>query len=264
MLTFLQKIRKPLIESGSVRKYLLFAIGEILLVMIGILLALQVNNWNIQRQERILEDQYLNRLRQELLENMESIDSQRKWEKNQESSARLLLSSLNISQSNVTSQTLSKAIIRSGWTHNRDLITKVLDELVIGGNIRYIRNSQLREKLKDLRTYIDQMNSLNEEFNSFNLGFRRLVGNVLDGELRVEISTAMFDGVENMPKGVEWPNADSLIDELKSIDGIEGYLADIIQGRILIQRFHNDHKERFINLIELIEKQGPKQGKEEK
>ena len=42
-------------ESGSIRKYLLYALGEILLVMIGILLALQVNNWNEERLARDFE-----------------------------------------------------------------------------------------------------------------------------------------------------------------------------------------------------------------
>lgn len=46
MLTFLRKIRRSLIESGSAQKYLLYAIGEIALVVIGILIALQINNWN--------------------------------------------------------------------------------------------------------------------------------------------------------------------------------------------------------------------------
>ena len=50
MLTFLRKIRRSLNESGSTQKYLLYALGEILLVMIGILLALQVNNWNERRK----------------------------------------------------------------------------------------------------------------------------------------------------------------------------------------------------------------------
>lgn len=49
MLTFLRKIRRSLIESGSSSKYLLYAIGETLLVMIGIQMALQINNWNEDR-----------------------------------------------------------------------------------------------------------------------------------------------------------------------------------------------------------------------
>ena len=42
-------------EKGKTGKYLKYAVGEIILVMVGILLALQVNNWNIARTERIQE-----------------------------------------------------------------------------------------------------------------------------------------------------------------------------------------------------------------
>lgn len=62
MLRFFRNLRKSIIEtvtnhnSFSIsRKYLLYAIGEIVLVMIGILLALQVNNWNELRKDRIKE-----------------------------------------------------------------------------------------------------------------------------------------------------------------------------------------------------------------
>ena len=67
MLKFFRTIRKKLIDEDNVRKYLLYAIGEIALVMIGILLALQVNNWNQDRmnsaaagsiQIRMLDDLY--------------------------------------------------------------------------------------------------------------------------------------------------------------------------------------------------------------
>ena len=52
MLKFLRTIRKKLIEEDNVRKYLLYAIGEILLVVIGILIALQINNWNEDQQAK--------------------------------------------------------------------------------------------------------------------------------------------------------------------------------------------------------------------
>ncbi len=55
MLTFLRKIRKSLIDSGSAQKYLFYAIGEIALVVIGILIALQINNWNEERKDREME-----------------------------------------------------------------------------------------------------------------------------------------------------------------------------------------------------------------
>jgi len=69
MLTFLRKIRKSLIESGSTRKYVLYAIGETTLVVIGILIALQINNWNENRIDRIKEQEMLRLLHEEFLEN---------------------------------------------------------------------------------------------------------------------------------------------------------------------------------------------------
>ncbi len=69
MLTFLRKIRKSLIKSqpagasakqgGSTRKYILYAIGEIALVVMGILIALQINNWNEERKTKIFEKEIL-------------------------------------------------------------------------------------------------------------------------------------------------------------------------------------------------------------
>ncbi len=50
MIRFFRHIRKTLMEQNKVRKYLLYALGEILLVVIGILIALQVNNWNEERK----------------------------------------------------------------------------------------------------------------------------------------------------------------------------------------------------------------------
>ena len=43
---FFRKIRQDLLSGGKTRKYLKYAIGEIILVVIGILIALQINNWN--------------------------------------------------------------------------------------------------------------------------------------------------------------------------------------------------------------------------
>jgi hypothetical protein len=52
MIKFFRKIRQQLLTENKFSKYLMYAIGEIVLVMIGILLALQVNNWNNENAER--------------------------------------------------------------------------------------------------------------------------------------------------------------------------------------------------------------------
>ncbi len=74
MLTFLRKVRKSLIESGSTQKYLIYAIGEIALVVIGILIALQINNWNEWRKDRVLEKLLLAEINSEFQENKKQFE----------------------------------------------------------------------------------------------------------------------------------------------------------------------------------------------
>ena len=62
MLTFFRKIRKGLLDGGRTSKYLLYAFGEVALVVIGILIALQINNWNTQKQESKSLREYLGRI----------------------------------------------------------------------------------------------------------------------------------------------------------------------------------------------------------
>jgi len=55
MIKFFRQIRHNLLMENKTSKYLKYAIGEILLVMVGILLALQVNNWNENRKSHLNE-----------------------------------------------------------------------------------------------------------------------------------------------------------------------------------------------------------------
>jgi len=79
MLRFFRTIRKKLIEEDNVRKYLLYAVGEIFLVVIGILIALQVNNWNEGRKDQMKVTNYLSSLSSELQQNLTFLE-----EKNRE------------------------------------------------------------------------------------------------------------------------------------------------------------------------------------
>lgn len=58
MIKFFRKIRLGLMNQNQMGKYFKYAIGEILLVVIGILIALQINNWNENRKKEILKKEY--------------------------------------------------------------------------------------------------------------------------------------------------------------------------------------------------------------
>jgi hypothetical protein len=75
MIPIFRKIRKKMADDNKPVKYLRYAIGEILLVVIGILIALSINNWNENRKEGINETKILKTLQDEFLQNRITIDS---------------------------------------------------------------------------------------------------------------------------------------------------------------------------------------------
>ncbi len=75
MLKFFRRIWKELFDSGRTSKYLLYAAGEIALVVIGILLALQINNWNEERNNNVLEAGYKLALREDLAKDSSEVRS---------------------------------------------------------------------------------------------------------------------------------------------------------------------------------------------
>ncbi|MEM9000308.1 MAG: hypothetical protein AAGB24_08590 [Bacteroidota bacterium] len=71
MFAFFRRIRKSLLNDGKTSKYITYALGEILLVMIGILLALQVNNWNERRKSDMVMHGRVKALLKDLHHNIE-------------------------------------------------------------------------------------------------------------------------------------------------------------------------------------------------
>lgn len=74
MLKFFRKIRQNLLSEGKTGNYLKYAIGEIVLVVIGILIALQINNWNTNKTLSHEELKILTSLTEEFSQNLENFD----------------------------------------------------------------------------------------------------------------------------------------------------------------------------------------------
>jgi hypothetical protein len=75
MIKFFRKIRYDLMEKNKTGKYLKYAIGEIVLVVIGILIALQINNWSEDRKKDLLEISVLKELKRNLTDDIKDINA---------------------------------------------------------------------------------------------------------------------------------------------------------------------------------------------
>ncbi|MDM9632505.1 DUF6090 family protein [Robiginitalea aurantiaca] len=73
MLIFFRKVRQKLIPGNSTAKYLGYALGEIVLVVIGILIALGINNWSEQRKSRVFEKEILVQIRENLRKDKDNL-----------------------------------------------------------------------------------------------------------------------------------------------------------------------------------------------
>jgi sensor domain CHASE-containing protein len=95
MIKFFRKIRYDLMEKNKTGKYFKYAIGEIILVVIGILIALSINNWNQSQKEKQIETQYLNNIVRDLNEQLNSIDTQMQTEQSYYEAASYLIEDYN-------------------------------------------------------------------------------------------------------------------------------------------------------------------------
>lgn len=74
MISFFRKIRQKLLQNNNVTRYLIYALGEIILMVLGILIALQVNNWNELRKSQETEQRLLKALLIEFESNLEILE----------------------------------------------------------------------------------------------------------------------------------------------------------------------------------------------
>jgi len=147
MLKFFRKIRQRLLSENKFNKYLIYAIGEIILVVIGILIALQINNWNIKQTEQKTIKEYAESLIQDLEEDISMsniILSQTIRISNRIDSLSHLAQNKNIEDiSNLDFVCLSWNILYRPYSWNR----VTLEQLKGSGSLQYIKDISLLKKI---------------------------------------------------------------------------------------------------------------------
>lgn len=146
-------------------KYFKYAIGEIVLVVIGILIALQINNWNQGRIEQNKEQTYLSNIKRDLENQLNSIDIQLEHEKKYIVNTQpfldyfykhkkiLLDSTFN---QNLTSTTERRTFVRTDPTYT---------DLISSGNIDIIKDITFKNNLIEYYQNLERVEKINQNNN---------------------------------------------------------------------------------------------------
>ena len=143
MIKFFRHIRRSLIQENKMGKYFKYAIGEIILVVLGILIALQINNWNEDKKERALEQELLAQLQSEFQSNLEQLDQKTYIRKRMISASLKLLHYIDYPETR-NADSIIKYIALTGSSPTFD---PIVNDINSSGRIQLLQNAILKEKL---------------------------------------------------------------------------------------------------------------------
>ena len=144
MIKFFRKLRQRLLSENKFSKYLLYAIGEIILVVIGILIALQVNTWNENKKNAKIERSYLEGIVSNLDEDINELEGIIEQDTTTLMAYTALLKPFIDTEMNVYSRDFITNIGICQFVHQFDGNSIVFEDMKSSGKINYIQSDALR------------------------------------------------------------------------------------------------------------------------
>lgn len=148
MMKLFRNIRQKLLAENKASKYLLYAIGEIILVVIGILIALQINNWNESNKTKAKEKNYLKSFYEENKENESNLSNALEFAlitKNDIDSLKQILFIKDYQDDRIKNLSASMMALSD---FNPSLIT--MENITASGDFEIISDFEYRERLIDI------------------------------------------------------------------------------------------------------------------
>lgn len=165
MIGFFRRIRKKLANENRFLQYSRYAIGEILLVMIGILLALQVNNWNEQRKLLLNEHEFYKKL---VIDFTQESKFLKYWTDFTKESHDTNYAISNKTKGKFNSDSVISYNYLQFTIGYRPKINNIYQE-----SFNHISNKNIRDLMTEYRLWGGFMNSAIEEYNDYKTGFTR-------------------------------------------------------------------------------------------
>ncbi|MFT6828113.1 MAG: hypothetical protein ACJAZV_001404 [Roseivirga sp.] len=229
-------------------KYLKYAIGEIVLVVVGILLALYINNLNEERKNRQTEQDILENLKTELLKiqsDLEETIQRHQWS---HKAGLTLLGYFGKDISTPPVRTLDSllSLTETAWTfESRDGYIK---SIIATGNIDYIRNEQLKSLLT---AYEGSVEDATEENKKVEMLYHDRLWPTIDGKINLIDRLKAYGPQYNaFPNGsyqsdYQWFFQSRIVEDI--ISNIEGWRVSVMQDEQKLMVFLNE----MVDLIDV-------------
>ncbi len=178
MIKLFRKIRQNLLMENRTGKYFKYAIGEIILVVIGILIALSINNWNDSRKQKLVDKKYFQNLKNDLIGDTERLVLMINYSEEKVKAAKRVMAQIK------------KDTISSLYEFSDDMVTLLFvdefrpdqstyNEMKSSGNFSTIQNDTLKLKILKLQKIYTDIAALQEhmryDFNIFIENFEQYV-----------------------------------------------------------------------------------------
>jgi hypothetical protein len=147
MIKYFRKVRQSMLSEGKSGKYLKYAIGEIILVVIGILLALQINSWNQHRIENKQEKEVLSSLKEEFQYNFDELEESILINKKVTQSCVKLTELIRTDSINKMPEVVDKLLVNVGGFNSFDARIGISGEVVNSGKLQILKNDEIRAQL---------------------------------------------------------------------------------------------------------------------
>jgi hypothetical protein len=159
MIKFFRNIRKKLAAENKVAPYLRYAVGEIVLVVIGILIALQINNWNETRKFNSLKKVYINRLIDDLKQDTLQVNVLIDDLQNRQLIIETVINDLDTAKDGNFSIQAIENYFKDGWNMlDFTPSASTYSDLSQTGNMNVFRNSELTDRIKNYYIFIEDAN----------------------------------------------------------------------------------------------------------
>jgi hypothetical protein len=188
MIKFLRRIRQNLLSEGNAGKYLKYAIGEIFLVVVGILIALQINNWNEKKNEQSIEKDYM----QNMLEDLQNdLTIYKNFQKSNSEIYTLIDSIIYGLKSDHRKERVSEL---SYWTRTVTLkwmiihpIDRTYEQMKSSGHLRLVKNKPVSDGISNYYNSLKEFDGYNEAGMLWAADYVEALGKIFDAQILYKI-----------------------------------------------------------------------------